>query len=277
MESLETPPPPRPSPRGFRNYAYQCLTVLVAVSASLALHTFRELAQLRTDVNEALSQSERRFQGFRSRVRFDSKRRRLLLGMTDAILRTRPEVGPRIADELATMVLEATEKFPGVDPLLLVAVGIVESGYDVAAISHAGARGLYQIYPPTGRVLARELGWEFREELLHDPARSTEMAACYLNLLGGAYHDVEMILAEYNGGPLNAGYFRANAEKLAGETRDYVPRVLAVYQRLEREIGRAAPLASVRGTWKVAYPQAESGTSAAGCELPWRSVRIGVR
>jgi hypothetical protein len=248
---------------------------LLAAGAALSLHAIRELARLRTDVNETLSETEPRFHSLRSRVHFDSERRRLLFGIREAILRTRPKVGPRIADELATLVLEATEKFPGVDPLLLVAVGIVESGYDVEAISHAGARGLYQIYPPTGRVLARELGWEFHEELLHDPARSTEMAACYLNLLGDAYDDVEMILAEYNGGPLNAGYFRANAEKLAGETRDYVPRVLAVYERLAREIGRDAPLASARGTWSLADPEPEPGTWAAGGELGGRPGRIG--
>jgi hypothetical protein len=248
MEPPETPRPLRPSfSRGFQTI-FQCLAILVAVTAALALHTVGELARLRTEVSETLSERERRLHALRSRVQFDSERRRLLLGVRDAILRTRPNAGQVMAYELAILVLEASEKFPGVDPLLLVAVGIVESGYDVEATSHAGARGLYQIYPPTGRRLARELGWEFHEGLLHDPASNTEMAAFYLNLLGDAYNDVEMILAEYNGGPLNAGYFRADAEKLAGETRDYVPRVIAVYQRLARELGRAVPVASAHGT-----------------------------
>jgi len=243
--------------RYFRNHSYQCLALLVGISAGLAFHAFREIARLRGDVNETLRRSEERFEILESQVRFDSERSRLHAGIRDAILETRPAVGPDRAHELSTLVLEASEKFPTVDPLLLVAVGIVESGYDIEAISHAGARGLYQIYPPTGRLLARELGWEFNEELLHDPARNTEMAACYLNLLGTAYNDVEMILAEYNGGPLNAGYFRANAQDLAGETRDYVPRVLAVYDRLGREIGRTAPSASTRGKSSAAYPGAE--------------------
>jgi soluble lytic murein transglycosylase-like protein len=129
-------------------------------------------------------------------------------------------------------VLEASEKYPRVDPLLLVAVGIVESGYDVDATSHAGARGLYQIHPATGRFLARMLGWEFDETMLYDPAKNTELAARYLELLATAYNDVGLVLAEYNGGPLNAGYFRARAEKLAIETRNFVPRVMAVYERL---------------------------------------------
>ena len=52
-----------------------------------------------------------------------------------------------------------------------------------------------------------------------------------------AYREVTMVLAEYKGGPLNAGYFRANVRALASETKDYVPRVLSVYERLVREIG----------------------------------------
>lgn len=256
MESPKTPRRFRSSFKGgIRHYAYQCLALLVAVSGALAFHALREVARLHGEANETLWRSEQRFHSLQSRVQFDSERRRLLLGIRDAILKTRPKVGPVRAHELATLVLEASEKFPSVDPLLLVAVGIVESGYDIEAISHVGARGLYQIYPETGRLLARELGWEFDEELLHDAARNTEMAACYLNLLGAAYNDVEMILAEYNGGPLNAGYYRANARKLAGETRDFVPRVIAVYERLGREIGGAVPLASARGKWIVAYAE----------------------
>ena len=42
-----------------------------------------------------------------------------------------------------------------------------------------------------------------------------------------------MVLAEYNGGPLNAGYYRADVAALAAETRSYVPRVLELYARLK--------------------------------------------
>jgi soluble lytic murein transglycosylase-like protein len=207
-----------------------------------------------------------RLRSLRTQVEFDVERQRLLLGIRDAILETRPEVGPAKSFELATLVIESTEKYPGVDPLLLVAVGIVESGYDVEAISHAGARGLYQIYPPTGRLLAGMMGWEFNETILNDPAKNTEMAACYLSLLGSAYNDVEMILAEYNGGPLNAGYFRAKVQKLAGETRDYVPRVLAVYERLAREIGGPVP-ASPRWVHRESTKVASTATTRAAAKL----------
>jgi hypothetical protein len=55
-----------------------------------------------------------------------------------------------------------------------------------------------------------------------------------------------MVLAEYNGGPLNAGYYRADVAALAAETRNYVPRVLDLYARLKDQFaaGGSAPGAS---------------------------------
>ena len=58
-------------------------------------------------------------------------------------------------------------------------------------------------------------------------------AALYLDILFAAYNDPQMVLAEYNGGPVNAGYYRADVAALAAETRNYVPRVLELYARLK--------------------------------------------
>jgi soluble lytic murein transglycosylase-like protein len=143
----------------------------------------------------------------------------------------------------ARLALEASEKYPSVDPLLLLAIGTVESGYDPQAKSHVDARGLYQIWPSTGRLLARALGWNYDESTLYDPQKNTESAALYLDILFAAYNDPHMVLAEYNGGPLNAGYYRAAVGALAAETRSYVPRVLDLYARLKDqfETGAAIP------------------------------------
>ena len=82
-------------------------------------------------------------------------------------------------------------------------------------------------------MLSRSLGWEYEEQTLYDPQKNTEAAALYLDILFSAYDDPQMVLAEYNGGPLNAGYYRADANALAAETRSYVPRVLELYGRLK--------------------------------------------
>jgi hypothetical protein len=59
------------------------------------------------------------------------------------------------------------------------------------------------------------------------------MAALYLDILFSAYNDRALVLAEYNGGPLNAGYYRAGSSRTAAETRDYVERVASVHETLK--------------------------------------------
>ncbi len=228
---------PHLSDRGWRTVALNGLALLVVINGLLAFYAFRKVVSLRAEVERSLWRTEQRYQNLNAQVSFASDRRRLLLGIRDEILRTRPEVGATRAYELASLVLDASDKFPSVDPLLLVSVGIVDSEFNAAEVSPTGARGLYQIHSTTGRLLARALGWEYSDDMLHDPAKNTELAACYLDLLQTAYNDVAMVLAEYNGGPLNAGYFRANVRALATETKDYVPQVLSVYERLARELG----------------------------------------
>jgi soluble lytic murein transglycosylase-like protein len=129
--------------------------------------------------------------------------------------------------------MQASDKYPSVDPLMFLAIGIVESAYDNRATSSADARGLYQIWPSTARMLARSLDWEYSDEMLYDPTKNTELAALYLDILFSAYNDLDMVLAEYNGGPLNAGYYRAGSSFTAAETRDYVRKVGALYESLE--------------------------------------------
>ncbi|MCI0407446.1 MAG: lytic transglycosylase domain-containing protein, partial [Acidobacteria bacterium] len=144
-----------------------------------------------------------------------------------------PRIGLNEAYQYSELLLKACDKYPTVDPLLFLSVGIVESGFNPNATSVANARGLYQIWPSTGRMLARALNWEYTEALLYDPERNTEMAAFYLDILFSAYNDPRMVLAEYNGGPLNAGYLRAGSAQ-AAETREYVVKVLDVNERLKR-------------------------------------------
>ena len=104
----------------------------------------------------------------------------------------------------------------------------MESRFNARATSHAHAKGLYQIWPATGRWLASEVGWEYSEEMLYEPAVSTELAACYLEKLFDTYDDPRLVLAEYNGGPVNARRLRTGSPNLAAETRDYVVKVMTV-------------------------------------------------
>ncbi len=235
------------------------VTLLLLVAGGTASIAFQHIRIINERVESALSQVEQKTQQLNSGVRFDSRRQRLLLGIRNEIIRANHRIGISDAYQYAQFVLLASDKYPTIDPLLFLAVGIVESGYNVSATSHASAAGLYQIVPTTGRMLARTLSWEYSPEMLYDPRKNTEMAALYLDILLSTHNDLELVLAEYNGGPRNAHYFRAGSSRLAEETRDYVPKVMGVYERLKNRFEaeehqqaeltrRAAPVSGVSGT-----------------------------
>lgn len=229
---------------GWQSLAFLLLCLLLMAAVLLGQRARSALDARDEQLVSALARAERKMQLLESGMTFDARRRQFLLGMRDHILRVNPRVALADAYLYARLALEASEKYPSVDPLLLLAIGTVESGYDPRARSGADARGLYQIWPATGRLLARSLGWSYDEQTLYDPEKNTEAAALYLDVLFAAYNEPEMVLAEYNGGPLNAGYYRAEAGPLAAETRSYVPRVLELYARLQDAFGSGAVLPS---------------------------------
>jgi soluble lytic murein transglycosylase len=210
---------------------FLCLLLIAVVM--LGHQALRVVERQNEETAVAMARFERKIEQVESGLAFDSARRQLLLGMRDHIMRVNPRASLADAYRYAQLALQASEKYPSVDPLLLLATGTEESRYDPQAISSANARGLYQIWPSSGRLLFRSLGWDYDDAALHDPEKNTEAAALYLDILFTAYGDPQMVLAEYNGGPLNAGYFRAGVNALAAETRNYVPQVLEVHARLK--------------------------------------------
>jgi soluble lytic murein transglycosylase-like protein len=228
---------------GWQSLAVLFLCLLLGGAVLLGHWVLRGLDQKDQEAAAAVARAERKIQQLESGFTFEARRRQLLLGMRNHILKANPKVSLTDSYRYAEMALAACEKYPGLDPLLLLAIGIVESGYDPQARSPADARGLYQIWPSTGRLLARTLGWTWDDQMLYDPEKNTQAAALYLDVLFSTYKDPKLVLAEYNGGPLNAGYLRAGAAALAAETRNYVPRVLELHQRLLDEFAAGTALA----------------------------------
>jgi len=151
--------------------------------------------------------------------------RMLPLPDTDAILETHSlPAAARNQLPYAELVNQAAQS-AAVDPDLLHAVMAVESGYNPAAISPRGARGLMQLMPDTAR--------QFGVTDPHDPGQNILAGARYLGQLLKVFdQEIPLALAAYNAGP---GAVQRHGRKIPpyAETQTYVPRVLARYRNLQ--------------------------------------------
>jgi soluble lytic murein transglycosylase len=124
------------------------------------------------------------------------------------------------------------------EPAVVSAVMREESGYRPAVTSPAGARGLLQIMPDTGRQLARQLGLPaFDADDLYRPRVNIQLGSFYLAQLARTFDGrMEAAIASYNAGPEAAARWTEEQPGLAddewveavpySQTRAYVKRVL---------------------------------------------------
>jgi membrane-bound lytic murein transglycosylase D len=114
-------------------------------------------------------------------------------------------------------------------------LSLIESGLNPRIISYAGAGGLWQFMPATGREYGMKQDDYIDERF--DPAKSTDAACRYLKRLHKAFGDWEMALAAYNVGPGNVkrAMRRSGASSFWGiynflpkQTRHYVPQFVAM-------------------------------------------------
>ena len=99
--------------------------------------------------------------------------------------------------------VEKYAKLYNVDTFLIAAMILEESRYNATAVSWAGAIGLMQIMPPTGRELAQQLKIRrFRTSMLKQPDVNIQMGTKYIGYLNSLFNDNMMLVTgAYNGGP----------------------------------------------------------------------------
>ncbi len=122
-------------------------------------------------------------------------------------------------------------------PLELAYLAIIESGFNTQALSHAGARGIWQFIPSTAKLYGLEVS-SSRDDRT-DPFKSTRAAAMYLKKLYKQFGDWPLALAAYNCGEYRVAQAlkKHNAktfwdllyyDALPKETQVYVPSIIAV-------------------------------------------------
>jgi len=134
------------------------------------------------------------------------------------------------------------------DPALVAGLILQESSFDPQALSRAGARGLMQVMPTTGRHIARARGVGFQRASLNDPRTSLDFGTHYLRQVSDRFDGaVEKVLAAYNAGPRRVDQWTALRPGLGSEefiesipfteTRQYVMLVLANREQYRRLYG----------------------------------------
>jgi len=132
---------------------------------------------------------------------------------------------------------------------MILAIARRESEFDPGVVSPAGALGLMQVMPGTGRDTARALGLEYSQDrMLDDPAFNALLGATFLAGLYERYAENPVLIsAAYNAGPGRANEWierfgdPRQAEDVIywieaipfTETRNYIMRVtesLAIYE-----------------------------------------------
>lgn len=117
-------------------------------------------------------------------------------------------------------LIDAAAREHSVDPKLVKSVMLVESGFNPAAISRKGARGLMQLMPATAA--------EHGVSDIHDPRQNIRAGARHLSRLLSTYGgDLTRTLAAYNAG--EGAVDRYSGVPPYAETQLYVRKTLAAY------------------------------------------------
>lgn len=153
-------------------------------------------------------------------------------------------------------------------PMELAFLPMIESSYQPNVHSSANALGLWQLEPNT----ARELGVSVNRwyDGRKDVASSTHAALAYLSYLHDYFHNWPLALAAYNAGigtvskaiAYNKAHHRSTdywSLPLPKETRDYVPKLLAV-----------ATIFSNQNTYNVAMQTPTPATGLTPVSMPSR-------
>lgn len=165
--------------------------------------------------------------------------------LVEAQLQARvPELGAAERTRLAEVILEEAE-LARLDPVLVLAIIEVESGWDLDAESFRGARGLMQLRPATLRGEAARSGLFGTHA--DDPALNVRAGVRYYRRLLDTFRSGELALMAYNAGPARIGaHLRSGGVPV--RFRAYPRRVRAEEQRLRRMLGPPArPQVAIRG------------------------------
>lgn len=112
----------------------------------------------------------------------------------------------------------------GIDPYMAAGLIRQESVFNPNAISRVGARGLMQVMPATGQLVAKRQGvGQITASDLYNPALNIKLGMSYLAQMLGEFRRIEYAAAAYNAGPGRAR--RWIAERGAMDIEDWIEAI----------------------------------------------------
>lgn len=178
-----------------------------------------------------------RLQNIEAGITFETRRKKIILDCRDFILTQNKNLSPQQAYEIATANYDAISKFKTIPLSLLLAIQNVESHFDINAISEAGAIGITQIWPPTGRMLCRAIQWEYDKNLLLDLKANVYLACTYLDILLTEYeNNIIKVLLEYNGGPDEVRKYESE-DNATTDVITYSKNVISKMNKIQESLG----------------------------------------
>jgi soluble lytic murein transglycosylase-like protein len=130
-------------------------------------------------------------------------------------------IGRKKAERLLHPIVIQTASRHQVDPALVKAIIMAESGYNTQAISKRGAKGLMQLMPATAHALG--------VEDVFNPKQNISGGVRYFKKLVTQFDgDVELALAAYNAGSRNVRHYQGIPPFKA--TRYYIKKVFKYYE-----------------------------------------------
>jgi hypothetical protein len=150
-----------------------------------------------------------------------------------AIRQLNPNLTDTAANKITSSVLYFSDQNQ-VDPRLIIAMIIAESGFDTNATSRTGAMGLGQLMPET----ARGLGVTDAYDPVQNIGASVRLLRGHLDRYGGApahagvipFDQIKLVMAAYNAGP--GAVSKYHGVPPYRETQNYVRKVAAYYKAL---------------------------------------------
>jgi soluble lytic murein transglycosylase-like protein len=167
------------------------------------------------------------------------------LGDLEALLANRMPTLPEADRTRLADAIYDEAKAASLDPLFVLAVIAVESGFDHVAESQAGARGLMQLRPSTLRKEAARsnLSLEIDPD---DPILNVRAGIRYYQRLVRAFGSTDLALMAYNAGPNRILRYLEEDGAVPDRFRAYPRRIHREHGRLARQRAPAAPVALAR-------------------------------